>query len=151
MIISVNHVVHIPNPADYGGPKSYVFNVKYKSLLNVRTLIERSESCKQYVSYKCTNATLFGNKEFALSSWTSVGNSPYTYWAGCSFSNRSCKCDQGNSKSEEDNGYLTKKQELPVKSLQIGGLSEYSNVTVTIGSVVCYGGWFLFLIFIDFT
>lgn len=43
---------------------------------------------------------------------------------------------------EEDAGYLTKKKDLPVKGIQIRGLSSSSNVSVEIGKIVCYGGLF---------
>ena len=138
----------VPNPGSYGGPKSFSHNVNYGALSadNIRAFIEERESCKQYVSYKCSNATLFGNKQSSLSSWTSVNNSPKEYWVNCSFSDKTCQCDQGKSMSEEDAGYLTKKKDLPVKALQIGGLSSASNISVMIGNIVCYGGWFSCLV-----
>ena len=140
----VDDVVQVPNPGAHRRPMSYVYNVDYGNLSadDIRAFIEKRESCKQYVSYKCSNATLFGGSQSSLSSWTSVSDTPKEYWAGCSFTDKTCQCDQGKSMPEEDAGYLTKKKDLPVKSLQIGGLSSGSNVSIMIGSIVCYGGWF---------
>ncbi|XP_028393487.1 EGF and laminin G domain-containing protein-like [Dendronephthya gigantea] len=137
-IIKVRDIIRVTGSIH---SQSYSHNVDYGSLsVNViRAFIEQSESCKQYVSYKCSNATLFGKGQSALSSWTSISDSPNEYWAGCSFSDKDCRCDQENNNPEEDAGYLTKKRDLPVKAIQIGGLSSSSNVSVEIGNIVCYG------------
>ena len=138
--IVVKDVVPIPNPAAYS-KKPFLHNVEYGSvsLESIRALIEQSEVCKQYVSYKCTNATLFGNNKTPLPTWTSINDTPHSYWAGCSFSGTTCQCDLGKG-MHEDAGYLTNKKDLPVKALQIGGLSANSNVSVLIGNIICYGG-----------
>ena len=138
-IINVNDVFEVPNPRSHQNRMSYVYAVNYGNLTadDIRALIEKSESCKQYVSYKCSNATLFGKNQ--SSSWTSVKDIPKHYWADCSFSEKTCQCDQGKSVPEKDAGYLTKKKDLPVKSVQIGGLSAGSNVSVMIGNIECYG------------
>ena len=143
-IIPVHDVVQVPNPGNYRKPQSYIYNVNYGKLpvSDLREFIEQSESCKQYVSYKCRNASLFGNMKNSLSSWTSVSDNPKNYWAECGFDdpNPKCHCDQEHSKPVEDAGYLLKKKDLPVKGLQIGGLSSSSNVSIIIGNIMCYGG-----------
>jgi hypothetical protein len=143
-VIKVDKVVEVSNPGAHGGDLSYRHDINYGNLTpaDIRAFIEKSESCKQYVSYKCSNATLFGTKESPVSGWSSIEKTPKYYWAGCSFSGKDCQCDLGKSMPEEDAGYLAKKQDLPVTSLQIGGLSSDSNVSVTIGNIVCYGGWY---------
>ena len=140
-ILKVNDVFEVPNPGLHQSPMSYVHQVDYGILTadDIRAFIEKCESCKQYVSYKCSNATLFGKKQ--SSSWTSVNDIPKYYWADCSFANKTCQCDLGKNVPQEDAGYLMKKKDLPVKGVQIGGLSAGSNVSVMIGNIACYGGW----------
>ena len=140
-IIKVNDAFEVPNPHLYQSAMSFTYEVNYGILTadDIRAFIEKRESCKQYVSYKCSNATLFGKNESSSSSWTSVEDTPKHYWANCSFLDKTCQCDQGKNVPEKDAGYLRKKKDLPVKGVQIGGLSAGSNVSVMVGNIECYG------------
>ena len=138
-IIPFNQVVQVSSNV-----ANKVYNVDYGDLsaVDIRAFVEQSEICKQYVSYKCSNATVL-DKQFPLLSWTSTEDSPIYYWAGCSFSDKTCRCDSGKGIANENLGYLTKKKDLPLKSLQFGTLPSGSNISVKVGNIACYGGWYI--------
>lgn len=110
--------------------------------LAIKELVELSENCQQFVSYHCKNAPLFGDlKNLSGSSWasTTVGGEQKFYWSNCDIKETPCKCD-GKEKETVDEGYLTTKEDLPVSKLRFGGYKADSNVSFTIGDLVCYGG-----------
>lgn len=130
------YVIHVET-----GDKDY--NVGYDtgslSANDIREFIKQSEICKQHVSYRCSNSTPLVDKHFPLLHWTSIESSPRYYWPGCSLSDKTCRCDPETS---DDYTYLTKKKDLPLESLQFGALPSGSNISVTVGDIVCQGGWY---------
>ena len=139
-IIPLQHVIHVKT-----GDKGY--NVGYAaggslSANHIRKFIKQSEICKQQVSYRCSNSTPLVDKHFPLLHWTSIESSPRYYWPGCSLSDKTCRCDPETSMTKDDYTYLTKKKDLPLTSLQFGALPSGSNISVTVGDIVCKGGWY---------
>ena len=138
-IIPLQHVIHVKT-----GGKGY--NVDYGtgslSANHIQEFIEQSEICKQQVSYRCSNSTPLVGKQFPLLYWTSIDDSPRYYWPGCSLSDKTCRCDPETSMTKDDYTYLAKKKDLPLTSLQFGALPSGSNISVTVGDIVCQGGWY---------
>lgn len=119
--------------------------ITYRNLSteDVKKFIDKSVSCKQYVAYTCVNATLFGSLGKSSFSWTSIDDSPKYYWSDCSFADKNCHCGvHGNGTFRENFGYLTNKDDLPVKSFHFNHLSASANVKIQVGNITCYGGQF---------
>ena len=137
--------VVINNPSHFDGQSvPFLHSVDYSiaNELAIRELIKLSENCRQYVSYHCKNAPLFGDvSNPSGSSWTStkVDGEGHFYWSNCDIKNNPCNCD-GKDKETVDEGSLTNKQDLPVSTLRFGGYKADSDVSFTIGDLVCYGG-----------
>ena len=108
------------------GSDSRQYAVKYEIVPTnaIVELVKISEKCKQTVSYDCTNAAVFSNSQ---SWWYAVDRSGSKDWG-----NVQRKC--GNTGTGER--VLTKEKGIPISKVRFSS----SNVTFTIGPVVCSGG-----------
>lgn len=133
--------VKITDPEEYSKTFSFIHHIQYSDLpiKAIKELVELSENCRQFVSYHCKNASLFGDRSSPQSCWSSFGGDCKFYWGGCDGLKQNCKCDSGTSKDDTDQGLLTKKKDLPVAQVRVGGLKTNSNVSFTIGDLICYG------------
>ena len=135
--------IMIQNPALHSKSFPFIRKIEYRGIpvKAVQELVNISEHCKQFVSYKCKNASLFGDEKSPLSYWTTPKGVAKFYWSDCGHdaSGKHCNCDFEKNEAI-DQGYLTKKQDLPVSEVHFGGLKAVSNVSFTIGDIVCYGG-----------
>ena len=118
-------------------------------------LIYQSKNCEQFVKYDCYKAGFYFNVPDSW--WVSRQGSRMTYWGGaqpnsgkcacgmtnsCQDPSKRCNCDQNRVAWNEDSGYLTDKNTLPVMELRFGdtGKLGYDNEIGyhTIGKLRCW-------------
>ena len=117
--------------------------------LNIQALTKISTSCSQSIKHICTVNSLT-----KYSSWISRNGVVNTYWSGSrNSSDTGCQCSiDGNCVEDSicncdsmrpnqvDDGILTDKNSLPIKSLRYGGAyASISSVEYTLGPLVCSG------------
>lgn len=151
----------------YDNRGSYIRSVDYYAPLeSIKTIIDRSSSCSQFLKYTCINARLFNSAATRenfdpFSWWVGANNQKMDYWGGslpgsgmcacglegtCKDPTKSCNCDAilpYNSNSLSDEGLLTQKEYLPVKELHIGDTGTTVTVNkqakVNLGPLICEG------------
>jgi len=169
---STETIIHHRSESDiivqgYDGKGSYIRSIDYYAPMeSIKTIIERSSSCSQYIKYTCMNSRLFntgtGRDIFDPYSWWVGGNNQkMDYWGGslpgtgmcacgldgtCKDPSKSCNCDAiiPYSTSElSDEGLLTQKDYLPVRELHIGDTGSLivpnKLAKVNLGPLVCEG------------
>lgn len=149
----------------YDGRGSYIRSIDYYAPMeSINQIVERSQSCSQYIKYTCTNSRLFNSgssREYfdPFSWWVGANNQKMDYWGGslpgsgmcacgldgsCKDPTKGCNCDAIVPYSElSDEGLLTQKEFLPVKELHIGDTGTIVSVNkqakVTLGPLICEG------------
>uniref|UniRef100_A0A671NFQ0 Contactin associated protein-like 5b n=1 Tax=Sinocyclocheilus anshuiensis TaxID=1608454 RepID=A0A671NFQ0_9TELE len=139
--------------------KPHVMKFNYSaSLEQLRTLVGRSEQCKQEVVYLCRKPDHHGTP---LSWWLDRAGERRTYWGGflpgvqqcacsldenCIDMNHFCNCDADRSSwyEENDTGVLSYKEHLPVTEILVGDTNRSGSEAIyRVGSLHCYGDRFL--------
>ncbi|XP_069564962.1 contactin-associated protein-like 4 isoform X1 [Brachyistius frenatus] len=120
--------------------------------------ISQSEHCEQELSYHCRKSRLLNSLEGSPFSWWLGGPGPgrvQTYWGGaqpgsqqcscglqgdCVDPQHYCNCDADRTEWTEDSGLLTRKENLPVRSLVLGDLQRPgSEAAYRVGPLRCHG------------
>ena len=137
----------------YGDPCSWSVDISYHTsdFQAAVKLVDQSKLCKQHTNTTCTDATTFYRGK--LFSYVTDRNGFATYWGGGDDSNfcachktkscygninNKCNCDDNSAHITTDEGYITNKEKLPLKSICVGdtdGPSEYRYVTI--GKLIC--------------
>ena len=120
-------------------------------------LIRRSKHCRQRVSYKCRRAGLFDPPNL---SWLSNSGRERSYWGNmssitkapsqfptcecgltrtCIDPKKMCNCDALSESWSEDTGYITDKNDLPVRRVTLSNAVSEKRSSIYIGSLECYG------------
>lgn len=151
----------------YDGKGSYIRSVDYYAPMNlIRTVVDRSAQCSQYIKYTCINSRLLGSSNSRdvfdpFSWWVGANNQKMDYWGGslpgsgmcacglegtCKDPSKGCNCDAilpYNASELSDEGLLIQKEYLPVKELHIGdtGMMVANNklAKVNLGPLICEG------------
>ncbi|XP_041371694.1 neurexin-4-like [Gigantopelta aegis] len=166
---TITHVGHNSEESitvdGYQEPGSYVRFVEYAANLQELTLlIERAESCRQYIEYMCYNAKLLAKPGTDLQQtktygwWVGRTYQPMYYWGGaapgsfkctcgldekgCIGASDTCNCDAGLPQPTSDKGYLVHKDFLPVLELHFGDTGTVTDTKVAshkLGILECTG------------
>lgn len=151
----------------YDGKGSYIRSIDYYAPMeSIRMVIERSETCNQFIKYTCINARLLDSGSSRespepFSWWVSVENQKMDYWGGslpgsgmcacglegsCRDPSKGCNCDAilpYNTNELSDEGLLTQKEYLPVREIHIGDtgttVTPSKRAKVNVGPLVCEG------------
>lgn len=151
----------------YDGKGSFVRNVEYYAPMDsIKTIIDRSSSCSQFIKYTCLNSRLFASsiqREVfdPFSWWVDVNNQKMDYWGGslpgsgmcacgldgtCKDPTKGCNCDSiltYNSNELSDEGLITQKASLPVRALHVGdsgtSISSNKQAKLNLGPLICEG------------
>ncbi|GMT24220.1 hypothetical protein PFISCL1PPCAC_15517, partial [Pristionchus fissidentatus] len=122
------------------------------NLRQMETLVDSFELCSQSMRFECKGGAklMSWGDDRSPSSWYSTRSDkqglqwgsapPYSRMCPCALhsnctSNKLCNCESGLDGIDEGNN--TYSQLLPITSLFVGGTTISSNVTVSIGSLVC--------------
>uniref|UniRef100_A0AAR2L5J2 Contactin associated protein-like 5a n=1 Tax=Pygocentrus nattereri TaxID=42514 RepID=A0AAR2L5J2_PYGNA len=122
----------------------------------LRMLVAQSEYCQQKITYQCRKSRLFNTWDGApLSWWLDRSGERRTYWGGvlpgvqqcaCSLEencidlNYFCNCDADRDSWENDTGFLSYKEDLPVSGIAIGDTSRLNSEAVySVGPLECSG------------
>lgn len=133
----------------------YKYDLDAKSLTQ---LIQRSKHCRQRVSYKCRRAGLFDPPNL---SWLSSSGSERSYWGNVSSSvtgapsqyptcecgltrtcidpTKMCNCDALRESWSEDVGYITNKNDLPIRRVTLSNAVSERRSSIYIGPLECFG------------
>lgn len=145
-------------------PGSYVKDIHYDADLDqITAFINRSETCRQRITYYCKHSKLFNspissNDEFQPNSWwVSRNNQKMDYWGGSSSGSRKCECgieglcvknqmwcncDANLETWQQDSGDITEKEHLPVKQLRFGDTGtplDEKEGQYSLGPLICEG------------
>ncbi|XP_035659048.1 neurexin-4-like [Branchiostoma floridae] len=140
----------------YENPGSYKRTITYEASMDqLRALIDASESCKQFVRYECKGSTLRdANKGLPYAWWVTWDCRETEYWGGaspgsfecdckltgtCDKSNYPCNCNINDNVWREDSGFLTRKDDLPVKQLRFGDTTAPEDGYHMLGKLICHG------------
>ncbi|PAA60041.1 hypothetical protein BOX15_Mlig001539g1 [Macrostomum lignano] len=167
----VNHTAKADTLVDgFQLPGSFIYNVDYKtSTTALAELVRRSVSCRQMINYRCRNARLLSRPTLGQTSlfnrawswWVSRRGQPRYYWGGsapgiqrcaCGVTGTcqrgaECNCDSFNevadaSDYQQDTGYFTYKEDLPVTQLRFGDTGSTADLKegqFTLGPLECTG------------
>ena len=136
-VISHYHELEGYVPSGYQLPNSvYSQTINYYvPLLQLFTLIDRSDVCKQYIEYTCFNSRLLNYPNSPYGWWVGRTNQTMDYWGGseigtgkcscgldmtCANPNLFCNCDSQFTTELKDAGYLTRKEYLPILRVEFG-------------------------------
>jgi len=150
----------------YQAPGSFRQDIIYNADFDqIEILVNKSYTCKQFLRYDCFNARLFNTPnseaEFNPSTWwISRNNQKMSYWGGslpksrkcscgisatCDDPNTWCNCDSQmyRSKWMTDEGDISEKEYLPIRSILVGDTETTSSLKkqarYTIGPLHCEG------------
>ncbi|XP_076814580.1 contactin-associated protein-like 5 [Clavelina lepadiformis] len=139
------------------GARCYKRVIRYNvDLKQIAALIQVSQSCRQFIKYRCGGSVLLYGSATDYGSWVSRNGTRMKYWGGaasrrdnycacgetgtCVESDQLCNCDKNNLPETSDEGYITDPDALPVTQLQFGdtdGSGEYGFHTL--GALECTG------------
>ena len=130
---------------------TYTGDINYEQDLNgIIKLLDRSQRCRQLVKVKCYNSML----SRAYSWLRNRDRQKMTYWAGgppdgkgcacginasCASTSWLCNCDKNDNVLRSDDGYVTRKSDLPLTSFStqdVDGTGEYKDIYI--GKVECW-------------
>jgi len=134
------------------GPRSYRKDIKYDNkitLEQIGTVINASQSCKQFIKYRCHQSILLKNHNAAWVSRDGVsqyrwGSSDQDDYCECGISGTcvdtsfKCNCDARSNSVQFDEGFITDMDKLPVRKLYFG--DTYDNGSWgyhTLGKLIC--------------
>ncbi len=135
----------------YERPGSYKKNIQYEdAMTTIEAFINQSSFCKKHTQIQCHHVTL---KDYG---WlTGQGGQKLDFWGGgpsngigcacgitnsCAEGGEKCNCDKNDGVWRKDEGYVTKKEILPLTGIAIGdtGNPSYSErLLYTIGPLFC--------------
>lgn len=120
----------------------------------IKSLVESSAYCRQKVVFKCHKANFFNSKDNQANvAWKSRNGDVKQYWGGvvdgnkgcacgvnktCSDPTKLCNCDGNSPNWQEDSGYLSEKEFLPIRRLHVSGIKE-GSAKFYIGPLECFG------------
>ena len=137
----------------YEDPCSWSVDISYHTsdFQAAVKLVDQSKLCKQHTNTTCRYATTFYGSE--LYSYVTDRNGVATNWGGGDDSNfcacnktkscygnidYKCNCDDNSNIITNDEGFIAKKEKLPLKSICVGDTgSYYETREVTIGKLIC--------------
>ncbi|XP_013388250.1 neurexin-4 [Lingula anatina] len=128
-------------------------------------LIRRSDTCRQFIQYKCRQSRLMTNPGIeegprSYGWWTGRTYQRMYYWGGaapdtescqcgitgqCEDKTRLCNCDSSKLDWTADEGYLSYKEHLPVMELffgDTGTLTDTKEGKYTLGQLICVNDHF---------
>ncbi|GFS05101.1 SCO-spondin-like [Elysia marginata] len=128
------------------------YNISFEHVLE---LVDRSASCKQYISWECFAAIIHSKQGKPITGWLDRYQDMADYFGGASPGSRSCACGMNNTCVEEDlkcncdandlvwrqdEGDLTFKDDLPVSAFVSGDTDgKNENGYKQIGPLHCQG------------
>lgn len=151
------------------GKGSFVEQIEYPANSQfIRTIIERSNACSQYVRFSCMNTRLLnsgGNSGLAFDPftwWVGANNQRMDYWPGalpgsgvcacgldgtCADPSKACNCDSLNAhnglRELTDDGLITRSDHLPVKRVHVGDTGSFASPSryakLFVGPLICEG------------
>jgi len=134
--------------------KCYKRAIEYNDVTmeQIRALIVHVGNCRQYVSYRCQGSALF---RWGHAGWESWDGRMQNYWGGsngksgfcgcgvtgsCLMSQYKCNCDANAMIEQVDSGYLSKQDDLPVKTLYFGDTKQPGEYGFhRLGALQCIG------------
>ena len=115
-------------------------------------LVDQSKLCSQYTTTSCVNSRTMA-QDGELYSYVTDRNRVATYWGGGDDSNfcachktkscygsidDKCNCDDNTYTKTTDEGNITKKEKLPLKSICVGETGHHIEYReITIGKLIC--------------
>ncbi|KAI1285100.1 putative G-protein coupled receptor [Halotydeus destructor] len=146
--------LYVKTGPDVLGP--YIRRLTYDVAMdNIVSVINRSKSCRQRVSWECSGSGFHFNSSKPNSWWVSRNGQPIYTWGGakvngtcacyphCVQENLGCNCDvEARFQWHEDSGYLTAKDQLPVGVVIFGDTFDSGQAGYhTVGPLECEGDW----------
>ncbi len=140
------------NPTTVNGheaPGAYKFSFTYSLDLSIITsMISKSSHCQQFTRARCYHAYITGT------SWVQGRDGQNLGWGGgqgagtgcacgitgsCAGSSSSkCNCDANDKVWRSDEGYVIKKDVLPITSIAVGDTgASYEKLVYTVGPLLC--------------
>ncbi|XP_071943712.1 uncharacterized protein [Antedon mediterranea] len=134
----------------YNDPKySKVFNYPISDT-QLRMLTTGSSKCQQYFDIDCYHVS------FSWSRWVSINGDELVNWGGspgsdsyqcpcsldgsCQSASYTCNCQINDSAWREDRGYITSKEDLPMKEILIADTDDsHEKAYFTVGPLECTG------------
>ena len=134
----------------YEGKGSYRKVLKYEeNLADIILVIKQAITCRQFVRTECRHSVI---TDYA---WLQDrSGSRLSYWGGgpqngagcacgvtgtCKVSSQKCNCDNNNFPPTVDEGYITKKDALPLTAIALGDTGHSGeSMNYTIGDVECF-------------
>ena len=143
-----------PSISGCGTPGCYSKDVRYTgvSTAQLAALTQVSQSCEQFIKFKCNNDIAFIEESQAW--WVSRDGQNVAYWGGATGYDKMCACGVTNSCSNgkkcncynsgsgwrQDGGMLKDKSALPVTQIRLGDLNDSNEEGYhTLGKLKCYG------------
>ncbi|RWS24200.1 relaxin receptor-like protein, partial [Leptotrombidium deliense] len=135
-------------------PAAYRRNITYDvGFEGIIALINKSKSCHQFIQWNCSGSGFMFNTSKPISWWESRDGVPQFYWGGakqngtcgcwphCVNESLRCNCDaQIRFQWQEDSGYITNINKLPVKSLVFGETFDTGQAgSYVVGPLECFG------------
>ncbi|XP_022086284.1 contactin-associated protein-like 2 isoform X2 [Acanthaster planci] len=131
-------------------PGTFVLTPVYRNAdtNQLAALTDVSASCQQFIKLRCKAAVLFIKKGTDYGWWISRDGETMRSWGGAPASadsracagGRSCRCDNVGKGETSDEGLLTDKEYLPVKSVYLGDTGGRKQTSwLTLGELVCTG------------
>lgn len=145
-----HEVVGYEGAGEFQLPINYGKGTEVLSLDFVSKLVDISEECEQYLSWKCLDASIHTPNQdpledpYTLDSlityWRNRTGGIATYFAGgdsgsykcacgadnsCDDPANYCNCDSNDDVLREDDGFITNKNDLPVTMFCAGDTGEY--------------------------
>ena len=128
----------------YEGAGEFQLEINYNvTLEEAIAIIDNSESCKQFISWKCKAALIHNpygkGKDIITTGWRNRTGQIADYFGGaspgsgkckcgmtnsCANTTMACNCDTNDNVWREDSGYLTYKDDLPVVEFIAGDTGE---------------------------
>ncbi|XP_070535505.1 contactin-associated protein-like 2 isoform X2 [Ptychodera flava] len=144
---------------NFGPPGSYKRDIDYNgaSVDQIAAMIEYSEECTQFISYRCRNSKLLNalSGEEPYGWWVGRTNEKMVYWGGAGPGTRKCdcgikldctpkdfwcNCDRDDNIEAVDSGDLIDKEYLPVVQLRFGDTLGANSIGYhELGKLKCKG------------
>ncbi|XP_069047172.1 uncharacterized protein [Lepisosteus oculatus] len=141
------------SPCEKAGCYSRHITYRQASLLQLRSLIQASESCTQLVKLECRHTRFLG-EEWGW--WVSWDGRRMNSWGGTSTDSKkcacgergdcdlgllTCNCDANDEVWRSDEGYLSDKASLPMREVRLGDTQDMPMEMAfhTIGKLFCTG------------